>query len=186
MELGWKRHLLLQLLGRDRQSRTSSFCTSPFIQSALSNNIDPVVTHAIRLHSNPTHPFLHLLCLLLPSFALPSFMRIQRLPPPPLRPPHPLLSFQPPRPHRAYSYPSKHQRLGGGANEVPALGSAHPRLEQVPLVHCSNRGRRPADSYLRRTCSAAGAPGRTGGARLCRKEAKLEPASKRYAAEREL
>ena len=161
----------------------------PPIPTILTKPVFPriVEPHALNLPRHPPDPLLHILRLLHPALALPPLHRIQRLPPPALRPPHPRLRLQPPRPHHPHPRrPNAHAAPPQPGTSVPAQRSADARLEQIPVVDRRNGGRGPLDPDVRHPGAGTGTPGSTTGARLCRQEADVEPASLGYFAEREL
>lgn len=162
--------------------------TSPNLYSPNAVTVEPQPPN-LPLH--PPHPFLHLLGLLLPPLTLPPLVRLQRLAVPPLRPPHPRLRLQPPRPHDPHPLrPSAHPALLDAdtrpGRSVPAKRSPHARLEQIPLVHSGDGRCGQVDQDVRYQGAGTGTAGRTSWARLRREEGDVESASLGYFAQRKL
>lgn len=163
----------------------------PTKTASCNSNIVTVEPHSSKLPPHPPHPLLHLLRLLLPTLALPPLLRLQRLALPPLRPPHPGLRLEPPRPHNPYPFRSSAHPALLFANtrpsrSVPAKRSAHARLEQIPLVDCGHGRGRQVDTDFRYQSVGPGTAGSTSRARLCRQEGDVESASLGHVTQREL
>lgn len=141
--------------------------------TATPPDTNPVESNPAPIPTHTPDPLLYLLRLLLPPLTLPPLLRLLRLPPPPLRPPHPELSLQPPRPHNPnpfrpaalpqHSSPHLPQRT---SRPLPTQRSPNSRLEQIPLHHHRNRGRRPSNPNFRHTCPQRWARYHTAGPRV--------------------